>query len=72
MAAESWSGIEGLESERLGGSRANDFKDIDIHAQTEQLEFVDQRDVYATIDVLEQFGHFRRCRRRDRNYAIED
>src|SRR5271165_2974717 len=59
VPAQARAGIKGMEAERLGGGGFNDLPDIDAHAQTQQLEFVDQRDVDAAVNVLQQFGHFR-------------
>ena len=72
MPAQARSGIKRMKAERLGGSGFDDLPDIDVHAQAQQLEFVDQRDVDAAVDVLQQLGHLRGGGRRDRNGAIED
>ena len=42
------------------------------HAQAEHLQFVDQRDVDAAVDILEQLGHLRGGGRGDGNGAAED
>src|SRR5258708_33424882 len=62
MSAQSRPGIKRMKTKRLGGSRLDYFPDIDVHAQAQQLEFVDQGDVHAAVDVLQQFGHLRRGR----------
>ncbi len=72
VPAEAGSGIERLESEGLGLRCLDHFPDVDAHAQREQLQFVDQRDIHAAIDVLEQLGHLRSGRARDRHDRIED
>src|ERR1700722_17426704 len=61
-----------MKAERLGGSCADHFPDVDSHAQTQQLEFVDQCDVHAAVDVFKQLGHLRDGRRRNRNCAIKN
>ena len=60
MAAEAGTGIEGLEAEGFGLGSVDDFVDVDAHAHAELLEFVDQGDVDAAIDVFEELGHLRR------------
>src|SRR6266481_9748665 len=72
VSAQPWPGIKGLEAKRLGGGCRNHFPDVDAHAQAEQLEFIDQRDIYAAVDVLQQFGHLRRRRRRYRDRPMKD
>ncbi len=61
-----------MEAERLGGGGVDDLPDVEVHAQAEHLEFVDQRDVDAAIDILEQLGHLRGGGRGDGNGAAED
>ena len=65
-------GIKRMEAEGLGRGGFDDFPDIDSHAQAEQLEFVDQGDVHAAVNVFEQLGHLRRGRRGNRDDAVED
>ncbi len=72
VAAEAGAGIEGLEAEGLGFGGVDDFKQVDAHAHAKLLQFVDQGDVDAAVDVFKQLGHLRRGRRRDRNGAVED
>ena len=72
VAAEAGAGIEGLEAERLGLGGVDDFKQVDAHAHAELFQLVDQCDVDAAIDVLEQLGHLRDGGRRDRDGAVED
>ena len=42
------------------------------HAQAEHLQFVDQRDVDAAIDIFQQLGHLGGGGRGDGNGALED
>ena len=58
VAAEAGAGIKGHEAEGLGGGGVDDFPDIDIHAQAEHFQLVDQRDVDAAENIFEQLGHF--------------
>jgi hypothetical protein len=41
-------------------------------SQAEQLQFVDQRDVDAAVDILQQLGHLGHSRRGDGNRAMEN
>ena len=59
VSAQTRPGIERMKAERLGRGRVDDLPDVEIHAQAQHFELVDQRNVDAAVDVLEQFGHFR-------------
>src|ERR1039458_3395193 len=72
MPAQAGAGVKGMKAERLGGSGRDHLPDVDVHAQAQQLEFIDQCDIDAAIDVLQQFGHLRSGRGGDRNGAIEN
>ena len=72
VAAQAGAGIKGLEAEGLGLGGVDDFVNVDAHAHAELLQLVDQRDVDAAVDVLEQLGHLRDGRAADRNDAAED
>ena len=61
-----------MEAEWLGRGGADDLPNIETHAETKQLQFIYQRDVYAAIDVFQQLGHFRGRRRGNHNRAIEN
>src|SRR5580658_9069508 len=61
-----------MEAERLGGGGVDDLPDVEVHAQAEHFEFVDQRDVDATINIFEELRHLRRSGRRHRNSAAEN
>ena len=61
MPAQPRPGIEGLEAEGLGLRRVDDFPDVDAHPVETDLEFVDQRDVDAAEDVLEQLRRLGRA-----------
>ncbi len=63
MPAESGPGIKRLEAKGLGGGGFDDFPDVEAHAQAEQLEFIDQRDVHAAVDIFEKLGHLGGSRR---------
>ena len=69
MAAEPRPRIEGHEAERFRGRRVDHFPDVDVHAQAELFELVDERDVDAAKDVFQKLGHFRGARGADRNDA---
>ena len=47
--------IEGHESKRLGLRSLDHLPDIDPHGFVDQLQFVHQRDVDGTKDVLQEF-----------------
>src|SRR5437868_10898803 len=72
VSAQSRAGIKRLKSEGLGGCGADHLENIYPHSQAKQLQFIDQGDVYATINILQQFGHFRSSWRRNRHYAIKN
>ena len=72
MAAEAGTWIEGLKAEGLGFGSIDDFMDVDAHAHAELLELVDEGDVDAPIDVLEQLGHLGDRGSADRDYAAKD
>ncbi len=72
MTTQAGSGIEGMKAERLGGSGFDDFPNIQIHAQAEHLKLVDQSDVDAAVNILQQLGHLGRGGRGDGNGAMED
>ncbi len=65
-------GIKRHEAERLGGGAVDDFPDIEVHAQGELLQFVDQRDVHAAENIFKQLDHLRRARRADRHDFRDD
>src|SRR5215471_7937499 len=57
VAAQSGTGVEGMKAKGLGRSRIDDLPDVQAHAQTQQLQLVDQSNVDAAVNVLEQLGH---------------
>src|SRR5579859_3384095 len=59
VASEPGARIEGLKAEGLGLGRVDDFVDVDSHAHTKLLEFIDQGNVDAAVDVFKQLGHLR-------------
>src|SRR5207245_4114989 len=72
VSAKSRSRIKRMEAERLGGGSLNHFPYVYAHPQAQQLEFIDQRNVHAAVDVFEKLGHLRRRRRRNRHDAVEN
>ena len=56
MSAESGTGVEGHESERLGFGRIDDLPHVNAHGGVDDLELVDQGDVDAAEGVFEQLG----------------
>ena len=72
MSAKAGAGIKRMEAKGLGRGSVDDLPDIEVHAQAEHLEFVDERDVDAAVDVFQQLGHLSRRGRGDGNGAAED
>src|SRR5580698_11547240 len=72
VSTQAGSGVEGMKAERLGRSRCDDFPNIQIHAQAEHLKLVDQRDVDAAVNILQQLGHLGRGGGGYGNRAMED
>ena len=72
MSAKPGPGIKRLESEGLGLGGIDHFKQINVHAHAELLELVDEGNVDAAVDVLEQLGHLRGGGRGDGHGAVED
>ena len=60
VSAQSGAGVEGLEAERLCLGRLDHFDDVDVHPQTEHLQFVHQGDVHGPVGVLQNLRHLRR------------
>ena len=71
MAPQAWTGIEGLEPERLGLGGLDDLKDIHPHPQAQHLQFIDQGDVHRPVDVLQQLAHFRRLGGRHLDHTVD-
>ncbi len=63
VPAESRAGIKRLKTEGLGLGRIDHLEDVDVHALAELLEFVDQCNVHASVNVFQQLSHLRRRRR---------
>lgn len=72
VAAEAGAGVEGLEAEGFGFGGVDDLVDVDAHLHAELLEFVDEGDVDAAVDVFEELGHLGDGGRADRDDAAED
>jgi len=65
MAANAGAGIEGHEAKGLGLGSLDDFPQIDAHPFREKGQLVNQGNVDAAKDVLQQLGHLGRPGRRD-------
>ena len=72
VPSQAGTGIKRLKSKRFGGGGFNHFPDVDAHSQAEQLEFIYQGNIDATVDILQQFGHLRGRRTGDGDGAIKD
>ena len=72
VTAHSRTGPEGHEPEGLGGSRINDFPDVEAHPLAQHGQLVDQGDVHVAEDVLQQLGHLGRVWRRQFNHGAVD
>ena len=59
VPAQAGARVEAHEAERLGLRRVDHFPDVDVHPLAEQLQLVDQGDVHAAEDVLQELGHLR-------------
>src|SRR5579872_6238072 len=57
MATETWSGIEGHESEWLCRSGIDHLPDVDTHPVAHHREFIHQADVDHSEGILEKLGH---------------
>ena len=71
MAAEAGAWIEGGEAEGLGRGGTDDLPDIDVHFIGSDFQFVDESNVYGTIDIFNQLGEFRDLGGRNRDHLIE-
>src|SRR6185369_1143441 len=72
MTSQTRSWIKRMEAERLSGCCGDDLPDVQAHAQAEQLQFIDKRDIHASVNVFEKLGHLRGSRRGNRHSATED
>src|SRR5262249_5747088 len=72
MATQTRTGIKRMEAEWLGGCSVNDFPDIHAHPKTQQFQFVDHRNVHASIDVLEELGQLGNSGTGDYHYFSKD
>src|SRR5436190_1509112 len=54
MAAQAGAGIKRRIAEGLRARRFDDLPDIDVHAISEQLELVHERDVHRSVDVFQK------------------
>ncbi len=69
VAPQTWPRIERLKAKGLGGSGVDDLSDVDSHAVREYLEFIDQRDIHRSVDILQELGHFGLPGRGDSHYG---
>ena len=67
--ARTW--VERVESERFGAGGGDDLPHVDAHVVQQNLHLIDQGDVDAAIDVLEDFRRLRRFATADRNHGID-
>ena len=65
VPAEAGARAEGHVAERLRGGGVDDVPDVDRHPVAQHRQLVDERDVDAAEDVLEQLGHLGDLRRGD-------
>jgi hypothetical protein len=72
VAAQAGTGIEGLEAEGLGPGRVDDLVNIDSHSHAQLLQFVDEGDVDAAVDVFKQFGHLGNSGAADMHHTVEN
>src|SRR5438128_9665543 len=61
-----------MKSKGLGRGGFNNLPDVEAHPQREQLEFIDQRDVYAAINVVEQRGQLSWSGRSCPHHTVEN
>ena len=71
MPAEAGARVVGSEAERLGCGGIDDLEDIDPHAVSDDLHLIDETNVDRSVDVFEQFRHFCRLGRTDRNKPVD-
>src|SRR5437667_9635495 len=63
MPAKPGAGIKRHESERFCLGSVNDLPNIDSHRVVHDLQLINERDVHAAKDVLEQLGRLGRAAR---------
>ena len=54
MPAKSRPGVKRHEAKRLRFRRRNDFPDVNPHRGIDELQFIDQGDVYTAEDIFEE------------------
>jgi hypothetical protein len=72
VSAQAGAGVEGLKAKWLGRGGLDDFPNIQSHAQCQELQLIDQGDVYAAVNVFQQLSHLGDCRRRHWDDAVEN
>ena len=65
VPAQAGARVKRLVAERFGFGGIDDFPDVDVHRVVDDLEFVDEGDVDAAVDVFEQLGGFSGAAGRD-------
>src|SRR5438132_5638078 len=58
VATKAGTRIERHKPERLRFRSFDNFPDVNSHRAVNELKLINQRDIYATEDVLQQFGRF--------------
>src|SRR5690606_25253699 len=71
VTAESGARIEGHETEGLRSRGLDDLPDVDAHGAIDDLQFVDEGDVDAAEDVLEQLRRLGGAARGDRDDCLD-
>ncbi|MNO89611.1 hypothetical protein D3C76_811000 [compost metagenome] len=58
MAAKPRARIVGSKTKWLGGCGIDHFEDVDTHAISDNLHFIDQADVYGPMNIFQKLCHF--------------
>src|SRR5439155_26194763 len=72
VAAEAGTGIKGRETVRLGRAGLDHLPNVDVEGVADDLELVDERDVHAAEDVLEELGDLSRPDVGHRDQLLDD
>ncbi len=72
VSADSRTGPEGHEPERLGGGGLHHLPDVHSHPVAQLRQFVHQRDVHRAEDILQQLFHLRHFRRGDLMHRLDN
>src|SRR5207249_3065565 len=71
MSAEPWSRIKRHEAKGLGFRRLDDLPYVNTHRLVDYLQLIDQRNVYAAENILQQLGRFSSPARTHRNNLLD-